>query len=124
MATFLSAPFNAFLFHTLVYGVLLLFRSRLKLFGRLLTDLDHPPPARPELPPEPDDAPPPPRPLPPFLFSLIMSSRDMLILSAIVAFKLFLALKLNTNKELWVPADGGKAATFPLWRGVEAGGNA
>uniref|UniRef100_A0A4W6DBD6 Uncharacterized protein n=1 Tax=Lates calcarifer TaxID=8187 RepID=A0A4W6DBD6_LATCA len=54
------------------------------LFCRLLVGPDDPP-ARPELPPGPDD--PLPRPLPPFLFSLIMSSRDIFILSAIVVFK-------------------------------------
>lgn len=94
LATLLSFQFDfhRLLFHTLVYGVDLLFLSRLKLFCRLRTGLDDPL-ERPELPPGPDD--PLSRPLPPFLLSLIMSSRDMLILSAIVVFKLL----ANTEEE-------------------------
>lgn len=63
---------------TLVYGVGLLSLSRLKLLGRLRSDLEDPP-AKPERSPPPRL---------PLLLSLIMSSRDMLILSTMVDLKL------------------------------------
>lgn len=63
-----------------MYGVGLLSLSVRKLLGRSRAGLDDP---RPELPADLDE--PPRRPLPPFLFSLMMSSSDMLILSANVA---------------------------------------
>lgn len=69
-----SSPF------TLLYGVALLSLSVRKLLCRSRAGLDDP---RPELPVGLDE--PPRRPLPPFLFSLMMSSSDMLILSASVA---------------------------------------
>ena len=110
--------FHYLLSHTLVYGVDLLFLSRLKLFCRPRAGLDDPP-ERPELPPGPEEPLSPP--LPPFLFSLIMSSKDMLILSAIVGFKLL----ANTEEEQ--RTFGVETRLFIScslrYRGVETSGN-
>lgn len=101
-------------FHTLVYGVDLLFLSRLKLFSRLRAGLDDPP-VRPELPPGLDDSPR--RPLPPFLFILIISSRDIFILSAIVELELVANATKNFRRR-----DVIYALFNRRWRDVESRG--
>lgn len=90
----------------------LLILSCRNLFSRFRTGLDAP---RPELPLGLDD--PPPRPLPPFLLSLIMSSRDIFILSAIA--RVYLVETQKVHKELREPGN-----SFSLrWRGdVETSG--
>lgn len=118
---FLISPYIVFpllCFRTRVYGVNLSFLSRRKLFCRFRAPgLDDAPPEL--LPPGLDE--PPPRPPPAFLFSLIMSSRDMFILSAIL--KRF-TLRIAENTQRISAVERLITGCFLWWRcDVEPAGN-